>query len=155
MQITSTDDLCRIRWWYICINGRSENASLALWAIMVDFQYHIMGHLCNDYPQMVTTYCCLVKGKPGLIWLHVNRVYVWESGNRKTQGTGRWVARNNERAFYVLFTMMQLSNLFLCWLWCCSLLVIGHTSPYIPLSTSHYGTWQRDLICSLKINPTT
>ena len=77
-----TDDLCRIRWWYIRINGRSENASLALWAITVDFQYHIMGHLCNDYPQMVITYCCLVKGNPGLIWLHVNRVYIWESVSR-------------------------------------------------------------------------
>ena len=54
--------------WYIRINRRSENASLALWAIMVDFQYHIVGHLCNDHPQMVITYCCLVKENPGLIW---------------------------------------------------------------------------------------
>ena len=50
--------------------------------------------------------------------------------------------------------MMRLSNLFLCWLWCCSLLVIEHTSPYIPLSSSHHGTWQRFLLCSLKTNPT-
>ena len=42
---------------------------------MIDFQYHTMGHLYNDYPQLVITYCCLVKGNPGLIWLPVNKVY--------------------------------------------------------------------------------
>ena len=32
----------------------------------------------------------------GLMWLHVNRVYVRESGNRKTRGTARWVARSSQ-----------------------------------------------------------
>ena len=53
----------------------------------------------------------------------------------------------------IIYTMMQLSNLFLCWLRCCSLLVIGHTSLYIPLFSSHHGNWQRILLCSLKFNP--
>ena len=88
-----------------------------------------------------------------MVWFDVNRVYVWESGNCGTRGTARWAARNNERAYYI-YTMIPLSNLFLCWLWYCSLLVIGHTSLYIPLSPSQHGTWQRFLLCSLKFTPT-
>ena len=122
--------------WYIHINGRSENASLTLWATTIDFQYHIVGYLGNDYPQMVTTYCCLVKGNPVLIWLHKNRVYVWESGNHKTRGTARWVARSNERASYIPWCNYPIS---LCCLQYYSLLVIEHTSPllerlYIPVT---------------------
>ena len=154
-------NLCRIRWKVnMCKWEKWKCKPIALWAVINDdFQYHIMAHLCNDYPPMVITYCCLAKGNPGLIWLHVNRVYVWEnvsrvweSGNRKTWGTARWGARRNKRAFY---TMMQCPISFLCWLRSCSLLVLGHTSPHILLSSSHHGTWQRSSICSLKFNLTT
>jgi len=154
-------NLCRIRWMVNMYKWEKWKCKpIALWAVINDdFQYHIMAHLCNDYPPMVITYCCLAKGNPGLIWLHVNRVYVWEnvsrvweSGNRKTWGTARWGARRNKRAFY---TMMQCPISFLCWLRSCSLLVLGHTSPHIPPSSSHHGTWQRSSICSLKFNLTT
>ena len=137
MQITSADDLCRIRWWYIRINGRSENASLALWTIMVGFQYHIVRHLCNDYPQMVITYCCLVKGNPGLIQLH----FVWESGTVKhevlrdeflgaAKGFLPWC--NSPISFSAGYIYGVIMVLF----------TSNRKHRSVPLSSNHHGTWQ-------------